>query len=268
MNRTTRPLRAFTLIELLVVIGIIALLISILLPVLQRARLQAQMVVCASNERQIYLALVMYSQDYNGVMPIPPSGIPGVSGAVYPNQMWGMTAFSDYDYASDGLLWPYLTRDPSRRQQLLLCPADTNRPQVLAEADAVLNPAGERNFSYNFNGNMSFGTGTKVMTNLGLVNGATTIKLSRILHADHKLFILEPENPQGGGDDIMTENSAQKLICTLSTRHFGLGNQCFADGHVELFDPEQILALVPGQIPAFSARHFCILDPTSPVYVP
>jgi len=223
------------------------------------------MVVCASNERQVYLALVMYSQDNRGVMPLPPNEFGGV---IFPNQMWGMTDFSDYDYVSDGLLWPYLTRDSSRRQQLLLCPTDTNRPQAMAEPDPVLNPAGERNFSYNFNGYMSFGTLTKVMTDHGLIDGWTTVKLSRILHSDHKLLILEPENPRDGGDAIETANSAQKLVCLLSTRHFGMGNQCFADGHVELFDPKQILALVPGQIPAFSARHFCILDPLSGVYVP
>jgi prepilin-type N-terminal cleavage/methylation domain-containing protein/prepilin-type processing-associated H-X9-DG protein len=65
--RTANP-RGFTLVELLVVIGIIAVLISLLLPALGRAREQAKNVQCLSNLQQIGLAMQMYMGNSKGVL--------------------------------------------------------------------------------------------------------------------------------------------------------------------------------------------------------
>src|SRR5438876_4849212 len=83
-----RRSRAFSLVELLVVIGIIAVVISLLLPALTRAKLQAKSAACKSNMRQVSLALKVYAMDNNGWL------FPTDRGAGEPHERrWPMLVF-------------------------------------------------------------------------------------------------------------------------------------------------------------------------------
>src|ERR1700734_708081 len=93
--------RGFTLVELLVVIGIIALLISILLPSLNRARETANRVKCASNLRQIGQAILLYSNDSKG----PYHRTYYLTGSAI--QVYGATTNADQQVGGTGLSDPF-----------------------------------------------------------------------------------------------------------------------------------------------------------------
>ena len=78
--------QAFTLVELLVVIAVIALLISLLLPALSRARQAAQKTMCAGNLRQLGVYFMIYDSDH-GVLPAYDLGFPWNDGDYWVNQL-------------------------------------------------------------------------------------------------------------------------------------------------------------------------------------
>jgi prepilin-type N-terminal cleavage/methylation domain-containing protein/prepilin-type processing-associated H-X9-DG protein len=80
--------KAFTLIELLVVIAVIAVLMGILMPALQRAREQGKATVCMSNMKQIGLAARLYAEDYDGRIWLAEDYPPGEAGNFQKMLVW------------------------------------------------------------------------------------------------------------------------------------------------------------------------------------
>jgi prepilin-type N-terminal cleavage/methylation domain-containing protein len=126
-----RPRRGFTLIELLVVVSIIALLISILLPSLRKARHQAKMTLDANNERQILAAVSTYASGNGDHLP-PPICFNETLGR-WSHPTWLIYNLEDHQGSAGGEVWPYLGRYlPSPK--IFVCPFQPGVPTQF-EAD-------------------------------------------------------------------------------------------------------------------------------------
>lgn len=136
----SRKLKAFTLVELLVVIGIIALLISILLPALGRAREAANTVKCLSNLRQVGMASMLFANEHKGWMqPVTsdttntgsPNYIAIRSRDAY-RQKWSYRPDNNLLMDVYSALLPYLggksgtlfETDPTGKSKVFQCPSD------------------------------------------------------------------------------------------------------------------------------------------------
>jgi prepilin-type N-terminal cleavage/methylation domain-containing protein/prepilin-type processing-associated H-X9-DG protein len=122
--RTPSPRRrpAFTLVELLVVIGIIALLIGILLPALNKARKEAQKTACQSNMRQIATGVIMFANDHKGFLVKRKW-----NSGPFTDQATGKSTGDNWGFTDPNWEWDYvLNSQYLKNKEVFRCPSDAD----------------------------------------------------------------------------------------------------------------------------------------------
>ena len=191
-----RTPRGFTLIELLVVIAIIAVLASILFPVFAQAREKARQITCASNMRQMGLAIALYLQDYEYYVPTKLDEVPWMIGSTDP-------------VTDPFLLSPYV-----KEPQVRLCPS-RKKPEA----------------RYTMNGWAPLPNHPPETSPQGQPDAAVTNPTSTLIMWEHQISAPDCWIGQEGDDPIRPDPTAGTEHWD-SAHHNGF-NALWCDGHVK-----------------------------------
>jgi prepilin-type N-terminal cleavage/methylation domain-containing protein/prepilin-type processing-associated H-X9-DG protein len=224
--------RAFTLIELLIVIAIIGILAAILFPVFARARENARRASCQSNLKQIGLASMQYSQDYDEkVVPIYTQGATRKCywfGSVTD----GATKTLD---ATAGLLYPYM-----KSSQIKACPSFDNTLRT----ELGLNGYGY-NVSYLSPYDATAGYEPRSVALAQIQEVSKTVFMAdsaRLRNYDATTYApISPSVFEASSELTPPGDTTPQTYTgdypTFHARHNGTGNVLFCDGHVKAMQP-------------------------------
>jgi prepilin-type N-terminal cleavage/methylation domain-containing protein/prepilin-type processing-associated H-X9-DG protein len=230
-----RSRNAFTLLELLVVIAIIAILASLILPALGRAKGSALGVVCQSNLRQLTMAWFLYAGDNedhlpynfgserNGTNVAPKSNLNWVNNTM----SWGTDSENtNTDLITDASLGSYV----SRNVRVYKCPSD----RALSDAQRKVGWQ-QRSRSYSMNAMLGHaGPLIKYGINLNNPEYKQFFTFSSIRRPDD-IFVFLDEHPDSINDGYFLNVPEQTYWVDLpGSYHNGAGSFSFADGHTEL----------------------------------
>jgi prepilin-type N-terminal cleavage/methylation domain-containing protein/prepilin-type processing-associated H-X9-DG protein len=224
--------RAFTLVELLVVIGIIAILIGILLPALNKARKQARRAQCLSNQRQIAMAIVMYANKSKGWLPPFDGGISNTRVA------------DNGSYRSLGLLF---STKVIPKSSAFYCPERGTAPDsnyVYKPALWVDPPPKKIDISYLYRASDDSGTNGGLDVPVLERNQLNHLKAGKLRLKD-KFGVLHKELEIALTSDLMgTRDMGSPDADWAHARPWG-ANVAFSDGHAEWVVVPEKICLIP-----------------------